>query len=725
METYYGNFAKILFRDASSGSSFFAIKSGVSEIICKCNIPNLPKGFPVVVSGNFVEDTYGERLFVKELKFEATHETAVKFIESGFMKGISPIKNKILSVGDDCIASSLRDDIELFAEGLSEDNKKKFVEFFARVREVMNVFLIYRYISPFGGTYHNAEKICQQNDNPLQALKDNVFVVGENSGLNFLMCDKMFAAENGFEYDKKRIIALCTCAMNRIVQCGHTYCSTKELVEGVRFVSKHSAFPDADLCEPLITQAIVYAPKLLVEKDENWKIFRKDLYYQEKTIVVNINRMIDEQTSFIDDDIRFATYKARVIAEAGNEGIKYSENQLKSFNFIKTSGVKVLTGGPGTGKTTVMNGIIKLYKNLFPDKEILLCAPTGRAAQKLSEATNTPASTLHRALNVKPFGDTYTSKDDTDPLTADLIIVDEMSMTDTTIFSILINAVKSSAVLILCGDYDQLPSVGAGNVLHDLIASKKIETNALDVIFRQAVESPIVSNAISVNLGSDKLTNSPDFEIIECATVREMKLAVCDAVKKYYDKTNPFGLQVLSSTKKGDVGIGSLNTAIKEICNPVKPAIVFGNNKFSVGDKIITTRNNYSNGFVNGDIGTIKSATGKGVVLDIKGTGDIEVDKTSFSDVSLGYAITIHKSQGTEYDTVIIVLPKNPVIILNRNLLYTAITRAKKRVILITQPDVIHKTVATANAMTRHTDVCHKLKCGIPKTTFNWGSYLG
>lgn len=722
METFYGNFKKTLFRDANSGMSYFIITSGVSEIVCRFNIPHLPNGFPVMVSGDFVLNEDKETcLYVKDFELTATKETTCKFIESGVIKGLKSVEKKILSLGDDCVASAARDDILVFAESLCEDNQKKFVDFFNIINEITTIHKMYLYIKNFDGTYHQAEKLCEQGNISVSEFKKNIYSIGEQANLPFHLCDKAFKSEGGFAYDKKRLIALCTAAVSNIVQCGHTFCTLDNLPLAITRIVKHSSFPDAEITKSMILQAVFYAPRLVSEKDDVLKIYRKDLYFQEKSITANLLRISDNQICFFNNKQDFETAKKQVVLNAKQNGITYSEKQLKAFDFLKSSGVKILTGGPGTGKTTVINGIIKLYKKLFPQKEILLCAPTGRASQKLAETTGLPSFTLHRALNVKPYKDTYTSKDETDPLAEDLIIVDEMSMTDTAIFSILLNAVKSSSILILCGDYDQLPSVGAGNILHDLIKCKKFETNRLDIIFRQANESAIVKNAVYVNAGKSQLVNAPDFRIMECQTEEEAELAVKRIAEHYYDKNNPFSFQVISSTKKGLMGIQSLNSMLKKVCNDEKSVVTFGSNSFSIGDKIIMNKNNYTLGYVNGDVGLIKKASANNITLDIKGTGDITVDDTAFSDISFGFAITVHKSQGTEYDTVVIVLPSNPIILLKRNLLYTAITRAKKRVILVTQPEVIQKTVSTLDTKLRNTGLCRKILNGVPKIYFNWG----
>lgn len=720
---YYGNYKRKLFRDSNSGLTFFILRSGSSEITCKGNIPELPSGFPMYVEGECdIGSLHPDTLVTTNIQYVATAETTLQFIESGFIAGIKAIKKRILACGDNCIEASRREDLEMLFDDLADETRTKALNFFWRIRDILQIVDVYEYISPFGGTYNNAERVCENRPNALKELKDDVYAVGTMSGLAFDVCDSIYKSEGGYVYSSERMIALVTQAMSRVVLSGHTFCDRKTLISASEFYARHSAFKEYPLCEPLIIVAAFNAPKIVIEKSgEEYRFYRRDLYYYEKSIVSNINRLSEVIIPTCESEIDFDIKKARVIINAKKEGIVYSEKQKNVFDFLKTNGIKILTGGPGTGKTTVMKGLISLYSEINPNGSVLLCAPTGRAAQKLSEATGLPASTLHRALNVKPYKDTLTSKNEDDPLDYSLIIVDEMSMADTAIFSILVSAVKSDAILILCGDSDQLPSVGAGNVLHDLIKSNKIEMNFLDVIYRQSGESYIVRNATNINLGISRLATNADFEVIECEDEKQMSETICELVRQNYDASDPFALQVLSSTKKGEAGTFQLNGKIKEICNPAKASVVFGNCQYSIGDKIITTHNNYEQNFVNGDIGTITSVNDTMLGIDIKGTGRLSVDKTALADITLGYAITIHKSQGTEYDTVIVSLPDNPVVMLKRNLLYTAITRAKKRIIIVTQKETVAKAVNTLDTAKRRTGVCDKLLHGIPKTMYNKG----
>ena len=410
-------------------------------------------------------------------------------------------------------------------------------------------------------------------------------------------------------------------------------------------------------------------------------------------------------------------FNSSVIDEIEKEyNIKYSISQRESFNFIKSSGIKILTGGPGTGKTTVIRGLIEAYKRTNPKGIVALCAPTGRAAQRITESTKMEASTIHRLLDCKPYGDNeeeLTCKNQDNPLSADLLIVDEVSMVDTELFAMLLGAVKSGTLIILCGDTDQLPSVGAGNVLKDLIASKQFPVNVLDTVYRQTDGSNIIHNANCVRTGNRReMRCGIDFEIIEVNSEKKIQDKIVNILRSLkYDDINAF--QVLTPSKKGNAGTIQLNKLIQPICNQNTSKIFYGNTGFKCGDKIMTIRNNYKLNYFNGDIGVVKSVSEQGMEIEINGE-TIKLTEGLYEDVSLAYASTIHKSQGSEYSTVIIALPSSPKLMLKKDLLYTAITRAKERVIIIAENGALDTAVRqVTNPITRKTSLMEKiiLKC--------------
>ncbi|EFI41783.1 ATP-dependent RecD-like DNA helicase [Peptoniphilus sp. oral taxon 386] len=414
--------------------------------------------------------------------------------------------------------------------------------------------------------------------------------------------------------------------------------------------------------------------------------------------------------------------------EERNE-IKFATNQVIAVREAVEKGVLIITGGPGTGKTTTLKAIIEIFESM--GKSVKLAAPTGRAAKRMKEATNRDASTIHRLLEIRVPDDdriNYGYEEEVE-LDCDVLIVDEVSMVDLGLMNTLLHSIKKGTRLILVGDKDQLPSVGAGNVLSDLIESKRVSVVNLNEIFRQKEQSSIIKNAHLINNGIlPEISNSGDFYMIseqnEKKSLEVIKELVSRRLPQYYG-VNSNKIQVLAPMKKGNVGIYSLNKTLQEVLNPKGDEIIFGDNVFRVGDKVMQTKNNYNleykiesefyleegEGVFNGDIGYV-------VEIDIENKSlvvlydDVKKVKYEYSDLDeliLSYACTIHKSQGSEFDIVIIPLHFAPYILLTRNLIYTAITRAKKLVVLVGEYKYLDIMVKNNRISKRYSNLCKKL----------------
>jgi exodeoxyribonuclease V alpha subunit len=472
-------------------------------------------------------------------------------------------------------------------------------------------------------------------------------------------------------------------------------------VGNVNFLAKKSAFVE-DIPKELILRAMYTDKRFVIEKDAEEKIRYTyiDMYNAEKKIFSEMRRL--QNSSKTNDFTR------RMFSEVQEEiGIEYSEQQKEAFGSLRSSGVKIITGSPGTGKTTVVNGIIKAFEKINPCGTVSLCAPTGRAAQQMREATGRPASTIHRLIDLRPFEGSVAEEHKITPINSDLIIVDEMSMVDTVLFSLLLSAIKNGALVILCGDSDQLPSVGAGNVLHDIIESNICETYRLSKIYRQKGTSNIVLNAHRIRENNTEMLEDEDFRIINALSEDEMIAIVSALSEEYYDKTNPYKFQILSAVKKGTIGVYNLNKVLQDICNPDECEELISC-KFRVNDKVMFTVNNYKAGYVNGDIGTVVSTEDDTIVVKVDET-EIAVPHSKVSDLMLAYSITTHKSQGSEFETVVVILPEQPKIMLQKKLIYTAITRAKKNVIIIAQNDSLQHSIFTDEFSKRRTNLGDRL----------------
>ena len=714
MEIMTGTYEKTMFRNEKNGYTIFLFNTKdfpqyndpKGYIHCTGIIPVYTKGVPLKLEGCFVQ-TKNEYLFeaANVAEYSDKRELTISYLSSDLFHGIGEkTAEKIVNfTGPDIFKFIKQKDAHiLLSENIVELKGDKAINFIDVLKKVSVQKEIYDFIYPFGGHYANATKLYSKYGvDGLRFLKSNIYKVGMSVGLSFSTCDAIAKYHGVSLYDENRIEMLVRVAMDSLSSSGHTYSQLSDIRNMVKRYSRDSAFP-AEIPDSLIVRAAHNSKKIVTESKSGIRYYTEQAWNNTNKIVSNLVRLQNSAQSLPFNEALIGDMESRY-------NIKYSKNQKKSFSFLEKSGVKILTGGPGTGKTTVINGLIGAYREMFPKNEIVLCAPTGRAAQRMSESTGYAASTIHRLLEIMPFESGTVCKDQDDPLTADLLVVDEMSMVDEEIFTMLVSAIKNGALVILCGDIDQLPSVGAGNVLRDLISSKQFEVNKLDVIYRQAKDSVIVQNSIKINSGNSDLTTSPDFEIIKVSTDNEMLQKIKNLSGIYYDKENPFAFQVLAPIKKSLVGARNINLELQKLCNPGKSEIQFGQLLFKHGDKIMMIRNNYDIGYFNGDTGIVLRASDSEIVVDINGNEKL-IPVDYFDDIALSYAITIHKSQGAEYPIVIVALADDTNTMLKRNLLFTAVTRAKEKVIIVTKENAINIAIGSVDVTYRRTSLAEKLK---------------
>ena len=392
---------------------------------------------------------------------------------------------------------------------------------------------------------------------------------------------------------------------------------------------------------------------------------------------------------------------------------KLAPSQRKAVKLCLSHPISIMTGGPGSGKTTTLRFILDIYKKEYPSNEILLAAPTGRASRRMAEQTGMFASTLHSALGL--ITDEESPLNDTELRPADLIVVDEFSMVDMRLAYILLERIKPGAQLLIVGDADQLPSVGAGNVLREMIRSEKVPTAVLDTIFRQASNSRIIVNAHAINHNDTHLQYGDDFQMLEVQNAEDAAQLV---VKNYLQEVSQHGLenvQILSPfRKRGAVASNALNETIRDLVNPAskrKMELKCGSRVFRVGDRIMQTANR--NGVSNGDVGLITGMEKEDdeVFVDIRllDGRELRYSKEMMEDVEFSYCLTIHKSQGQEYPVIIVPLLKEHYIMLRRNLLYTAVTRAKAKVILIGQRQAVYIAIHKCDVGQRNTVLADRI----------------
>lgn len=399
--------------------------------------------------------------------------------------------------------------------------------------------------------------------------------------------------------------------------------------------------------------------------------------------------------------------------------IKNITFQKEIYEFITENGgsfhdanvlLSVFPRMPGAGKTTFTNGLLTIYNIMFPEgKVIKLCAPTGRAARRLSESTGKAAGTIHFTLNIRPYEGQEDILSEIEQSCAGLFIIDEASMVDVMLLECILRAAKNGALVVFIGDKDQLSSVGPGDVLRDLIKSEMAETYKLNEIFRQDKDSNILLNARRINEGNIDIKSGDDFQIIRTEDEVSLTREVKRIVKKFYNVNRPFDTQVLSPTKKGRAGVASVNSMLQKELKYSEKAIYFGKTEYHVKDKIMFLKNDMDKGICNGDMGIVANIN-QGRMEVLVNDKYIELTTVDLDAVSLAHAATIHKSQGSEYPVVIISLPLNPSNMLRRNLLYTAVTRAAKKVFIISETSALEKCIQTEDSSKRRTGLMEKLQ---------------
>lgn len=693
----YGTYKETKFRNESNGYTIFKLELNdfIPEferkyVFCSGILSQSFVCLPLKLTGEKVIKDFCETFAATNIEpYIENRKCAVNFLGS-CCKGISEkTANEIVgTVGEDVFALSDNPDaysILTSIDGIGPQKAKVIINAVGQAKRQKETLA---YIEPFGGNFMHAEKMLQKyGADALTYLKQNPYKVGLNCGFEFLACD-LIAKDNGFEaISQERIETLILQVIEADYNNGNSYITLNRLLANVNYIAaKKSAFLGQEISPYQLICICEEIKNIVTEIKENEiRYYFRRSYENEMKVAQNIKRLQKGKR-------RTKINVRKTVSECEAElDIKYSEKQKECFNFLSSTGIKVITGGPGTGKSTVINGLIHAYQKLHPKSKIVMMAPTGRAAQRLNEITGHEAGTIHRMLGIMPYGDRIQTDYNGD-YPADMIIVDESSMVDNELMMALTESIRGDSLLIMVGDIDQLPSVGAGSVLRDII-NAGIETVMLDVNYRQKGKSIIIDNAITINSGSNALKRDESF----CINVYKEPTALVDAaVDKFlsaYDKTNPFSIQILCPQIMGKAGIFKINERIQDALLPGLPGMSNGMYKFKPGDKIMATINEYEQGYFNGDVGIIKEISDVTFTVDMF-SKTLIIPREKIKDFQLAYACTIHKSQGSEYDCIIICLPREAENMMKRNLLYTAVTRAKKKVIILAQEKCVSLAIS-------------------------------
>lgn len=731
-EIIFGQFMKVRTMNFADGYTVFDIRTNGTDttppayVTCTGRIVIPPGQVQVQVTGIPTDTKYGKQLkdcTIKEIL--ADKVSIINYLSEIYGIG----SKKAVAISD--VISDLQDltkgngiDI-LVNNGISVKDAEVVI---AYIRKHQAHIFLFNLLTRFGdkNAFSTASKVCEYyKEKTIEMVFNSPFDIGMQFHLPFAACDFIAGMSNSTTPDDgKRLVAAAVANLVSLTNDGDTCTSLPQIINITREKLSNSKTAGAAKRETIIGEtdegkkitsseatcasSILIANSILNIQGSlvayNNSLYTRQMYHYERKTANGIKRLIHDATRVEYDTNELCDYAESIC------GVKYAERQREAFDIFHHGGVCILTGGPGTGKTTVVKGLLVAYEKLFPDKVIKLCAPTGRASQRMKEATGREASTIHRMLEYTPYGDSFSCKNDTDQIEADLIIVDESSMISVDLSSLLFTAVKSGTTVLLVGDTAQLPSVGAGNVLADIIHSKICPVYALNKTQRQGAGSPIIENAHRIQAGNHKLMATPDFQIMECDE-KDFIYAIQSQYLQYYDPNNPFAVQVLTTTRENRfTGCTPINYSLQMQINPPKGYCVhYGSNTFAINDKIMMTNNNYGLGYFNGDIGKIVRTSSQGITVNIN-EQNIEVPTNMLCDMTLAYATTIHKSQGSEYDVCIIAVPPTPARMLQRNILYTGITRAKKSVILIATEKTIFRCVNTVSSTQRYTKLCEMLQ---------------
>ncbi len=696
---------RITYQNPENGYSVMKVKvKGYNDLVTLVgNLLEVPAGSVLLCEGDWkVDKRYGSQFVCHtwEEVMPATIYGIEKYLGSGLVKGIGPKFARLIvnKFGLDTI-EVIETDIERLYEvpGIGKKRVEKIRESWEKQKDIKNVML---FLQGYGVSTAYAARIYRQyGKESIDKVKENPYRLADDIwGIGFKTADGI-AGKMGYEKnDLRRCKSGIIYTLNQLANEGHVYSETEQLVK--------SALELLEADEESIRKALSDMSHTEDLKIEGDAIYLSPFYFAEVGTANRLLALLHES----DGNLFVSGFNAAELSDA--TGIVYDEVQLHAIEEALRSRVMVLTGGPGTGKTTTTQGIIAALKHL--GLRILLAAPTGRAAKRMSEATGIEAKTIHRLLEYNPK-DGY-KRNDENPLEGDALIVDECSMIDIILMNNLMKAVPASMRLILVGDIDQLPSVGAGNVLRDIIESGKIPVIRLARIFRQAQSSRIVISAHAINQGRFPDTSNgkdTDFFFIQQEDPEKVAGEIVNLVKNrlpkaYHRKSSD--IQVLTPMQRGIVGAANLNMALQHALNPSEVSLNRSGYSFRRGDRVMQLRNNYDKDVFNGDLGFVESVDLEERTLSVNFDGRlVEYDSSELDELTLAYATTIHKSQGSEYPIVVIPVLMTHYVMLQRNLIYTGITRARKICVLIGTKKALSYAIRNMTVLKRNTKLKERL----------------
>ena len=734
METVTGYVGHIVFRNEENGYTVFHLENDDGEVTCVGNFNFINEGEMLELTGEYVNhNVYGTQLKVASHVVKEPEDlvSIERYLGSGAVKGVgAALAGRIVRKFKEDTFRIIEEEPERLAEvkGISERKAREIAEQVEGKKDMRKAMI---YLQKYGISTRLAAKIYQYYGMRVyKVLEENPYQLADNiEGVGFKTADEI-AARIGIHTDSDyRIKSGLFYTLQQAVGEGHIYLPEEVLVRRagellgveIRDISKHVM----DLC--------IEKKTVMKEGGDGLRIYPAHYYYLE----LNAAKMLHDLN--IDCEMPEDMMERRLRKVEETEQIELDAMQHKAVIESIKHGLLVLTGGPGTGKTTTINTMIRFFDS--EGMSILLAAPTGRAAKRMTEATGYEAQTIHRLLEVNVNPEETDSvggfmRNRQNPLEADVIIIDEMSMVDLPLMHALLSAVVPGTRLVLVGDVDQLPSVGPGSVLKDIITSECFPVVTLTRIFRQAGESDIVVNAHKINAGEPVVLDnkSRDFFFLrrqDADTIIGVAIMLIQKKLPRYVGAQPSEIQVMTPTRKGLLGVERLNTILQRYLNPQDPKKAeqeINGRLFREGDKVMQIKNNYQLewevttkfgltvdkgvGVFNGDMGVIREINQytENIEVEFDEGRRVKYGFDAVEELELAYAITVHKSQGSEYPAVIIPLLQGPRLLYNRNLLYTAVTRAKKCLTIIGSDTVFQEMIQNKNEQARYTSLAERIR---------------
>ena len=731
VESLAGYVEHIIYRNADNGYTVLNLVSGENEITCVGIFSAIAEGENIEAQGEYTEHpTYGQQFKVAgfEEKAPEDEEAIERYLGSGAIKGIGlAMAARIVRRFKEDTFRIIEEEPERLAEIKGISNRKA-MEIASQVNEKRDLRQAMIFLQQYGITMNLAVKVYQAYGQDVYSIiRENPYRLADDiDGVGFRTADEI-AARVGIRMDSDfRVRSGILYTLLQASGEGHTYLPETELTPRASKLLNVTA----EQVEKQYMDLAIERKIILKQMEDQTQIYAASFYYMEANTATMLKRL---NVSY---DVSDAEIEQRIRGIEKKSGMTLDEHQVTAVKEAVRNGLLVITGGPGTGKTTTINTIIRYFE--LEGLEIFLAAPTGRAAKRMSETTGFEARTVHRMLELNggAEGSGGFERDESNPLEADVIIVDEMSMVDISLMCSLLKAISVGTRLILVGDVNQLPSVGPGSVLRDIIQSHACNVVMLTKIFRQASTSDIIVNAHKINHGEEVILDnkSMDFFFLKRYDADVIINVVLQLIKqklpKFVDAT-PYDIQVLTPMRKGLLGVERLNGILQRYMNPPADDKVekeYGSTVFREGDKVMQTKNNYQLaweirtkfgltvdkglGIFNGDMGIIRQINdfAEQMIIEFDEGRMVEYPYKLLDELELAYAITIHKSQGSEYPAVVIPLLGGPMMLMNRNLLYTAVTRARKCVTLVGNEVTFQQMIQNTSQQKRYSGLCDRLK---------------